>query len=326
MNITLKQLRAFVMVAREGSFTRAADNLNVTQSTLTSSIKILESELGIRLLDRSTRSVTVTAQGAQFLPTCDRLLRELEESVAEMHLTATRQRGSVVLAAAASFINYVLSPALASMARSYPGINARLLEETTEGVVRLVLDGEADFGVTTLFEKVRTLDSALLLTDRYGAVHRSPHALDAVSEPLHWSHLGPHTMIAVNRSNGIRVLVDRHSGIPSACKKPAYEVGSVSTLQGLLEQGFGYAVLPALAARPMLASGLQFRPLSRPRLQRRLYVVKKKGRTLTPAATAMLEAMTASLAQIEQDAHVDLLFQKEEMQRFCRTESGLAAG
>jgi DNA-binding transcriptional LysR family regulator len=90
MNITLKQLRAFVMVAREGSFTRAADNLHVTQSTLTSSIKILESELGMRLLDRSTRSVTLTAQGAQFLPTCDRLLRELTESISEMRLTATR--------------------------------------------------------------------------------------------------------------------------------------------------------------------------------------------------------------------------------------------
>lgn len=325
MNITLKQLRAFVMVAREGSFTRAADNLHVTQSTLTSSIKILESELGMRLLDRSTRSVTLTAQGAQFLPTCDRLLRELTESIGEMRLTATRQRGSVVLAAAASFISYVLSPALACMAHSYPGINARLLEETTEGVVRLVLAGEADFGVTTLFEKVGTLDSALLLTDRYGVVYRSPHALDMASEPLRWSDLSTHTMIAVNRSNGIRVLVDRHSGIPSACKNPMYEVGSVSTLQGLLEQGFGYAVLPALAARPMISGGLQFKPLSRPRLQRKLYIVKKKGRTLTPAATAMLEAMSASLARIRQDEHVDLLFQTEEMKRFCRIEPGAAS-
>jgi len=322
MNITLKQLRAFVMVAHEGSFTRAADNLHVTQSTLTSSIKILESELDMRLLDRSTRSVTLTAQGAQFLPTCDRLLRELSESIEEMRMTATRQRGSVVLAAAASFINYVLSPALASMARNYPGINARLLEETTEGVVRLVLGGEADFGVTTLFEKVPTLDSALLLTDRYGVVYRSPHALDTVAEPLRWNDVSAHTMIAVNRSNGIRVLVDRHSGIPSACKNPVYEVGSVSTLQGLLEQGFGYAVLPALAARPMIGRGLQFKPLSRPRLQRNLYVVKKKGRTLTPAATAMLEAMATSLAQIEQNPHVDLCFQTEEMKRFCGMDAG----
>lgn len=95
MNVTLRQLRAFVAVAQEQSFTRAAARLHVTQSTLTASIQALESEIGMRLFDRSTRSVLATPQGQQFLPAAERMLRELQEALEEMRQTADRRRGSV---------------------------------------------------------------------------------------------------------------------------------------------------------------------------------------------------------------------------------------
>lgn len=316
MNITLKQLRAFTAVARERSFTRAAERLHVTQSTLTSSVKILEAEIGIRLLDRSTRSVVLTQQGLSFLPVAERLLRDLQESLDELRLTANRQRGSVIIAAAASFINYVLAPAVAQTVSTYPGINVRLSEETTESVARLVLSGEADFGVTTLFEKAPSLDAALLLTDDYGAVFSRNHALVGEKAPLAWSQLATHTMVGLHRANGIRALIDMHPKIASQYKKPAYEVGSMSSLQPLLVQGFGYAALPALAAKPLIADGLRFKPLIQPTLRRQLFVVKKKGRTLSPAATALVESMTDSLARIERDENIKVLFTAAEMQRF----------
>jgi LysR family carnitine catabolism transcriptional activator len=318
MNITLKQLRAFAMVARERSFTRASERLHVTQSTLTTSVKILESEIGMRLLDRSTRSMVLTSQGMSFLPVAERLLRDLHESLDELRMTVNRQRGSVVIAAAASFINYVLAPAVAQVASTYPGISVRLSEETTEGVVRLVLTGEADFGVTTLFQEVPTLDTALLLSDVYGAVYGGRHALHDVASPLPWSRLARHIMVGLHRSNGIRALIDLQPKIASRYKNPAYEVGSMSSLQPLLAQGFGYAALPALAAKPLLADGLRFKPLNQPILRRRLYVVKKKGRTLSPSAIALLEAMTGSLARIERDANIEVLFASDEMHEFCK--------
>lgn len=319
MNITLKQLRAFTAVARERSFTRASERLHVTQSTLTAAVQILENEMGMRLLDRSTRMVVLTAQGESFLPVAERLLRDLQESLDEMRQTANRQRGSVVVAAAASFILYVLAPAVARTAQTYPGINVRLSEETTEGAARMVLSGEADFGVTTLFQGVPALDAALLLTDAYGAVYSRGHALEVEPSPLPWSRLGRHTLVGLHRSNGIRMLIDQHPGIASHYKNPAYEVGSMSSLQPLLAQGFGYAALPALAAGPLMADGLCFKPLIQPVLRRQLYVVKKKGRTLSPAATALVEAMNESLAGIERDINIDLLFTATQIGKFCST-------
>jgi LysR family carnitine catabolism transcriptional activator len=317
MNITLKQLRAFVTVAREQSFTRASQRLHVTQSTLTSAIKTLEIEVGIRLLDRSTRSVLVTAEGAAFLPVAERLLRDLYESLDELRMTADRQRGSVVIAAAASFINYVLAPAVAQTALRYPGINVRLSEETTEGVARMVLSGEADFGVTTLVKDVPTLNSCLLLTDGYGVVYARSHALNEETAPLSWKKLGPHTLVGLHRSNGIRSLIDLHPQIPLQCKSPAYEVGSMSSLQPLLAQGFGFAALPALAAKPLVAEGMGFRPLVQPTLRRRLYIVKKKGRGLSPSGAALIEAMTESLARMEPDPNIAVQFTQPEMVKFC---------
>lgn len=315
-NITLKQLRAFATVARERSFTRASEKLHVTQSTLTTSIKILENEVGLRLFDRSTRSVVLTAQGAQLLPAAERMLRDLNESLEELRLTATRQRGSTVVAAAASFINYVMSPAVLKLAENHPGITVRMCEETTEGVCRLILSGEADFGVTTLFQPVPSLEVALILTDTYGAVYKHDYALANVTSPMPWSRLTPHTMVALHSSNGIRALVDMHPNIAAHFKKPAYEVGSMSSLLPLIDRGLGYATLPALAAQPLVAAGLRFTPLTHPVLRRKLYVVKKRGRALSPSALALLETMTSAVQEMESHPQVTVNLNKAEILSF----------
>src|SRR5690606_11609631 len=156
-NITLKQIRAFIAVAAEGSFTKAADSLHVTQSTLTSSIKVLEDEVGLQLFDRSTRSVLPTRQGEMFLPTAQRIVRDLEDALEDLRMAAARERGSVSVCAAGSFITYVLTPALMDLAQQYPGIHTRFTEGTTQSVADQVLSGVADFGVTTLFEPINEL-------------------------------------------------------------------------------------------------------------------------------------------------------------------------
>lgn len=271
MNVTLKQLRAFVAVAHEQSFTRAAAKLHVTQSTLTSSIRILEGEIGMRLFDRSTRAVTLTPEAQRFLPSAERMLGDLREALEDMRQTAGRQRGSVGVAAAASFIDFVLSAAVVGMAQHYPNIKVRLMEATTEAACQMVLSGQADFGVTTLFEKIPELDSSLVLTDTYGAVHHPDHPLGAQASPLPWSGLAPHVMVSLPKSSGVRALIDLHPRIPERFKRPGYEVGSMSSLSPLLVRGFGYAALPSLAAQPLVADGLVFKPLTQPVLARKLY-------------------------------------------------------
>lgn len=317
INITLKQIRAFIAVAAEGSFTKAADSLHVTQSTLTSSIKVLEDEIGLQMFDRSTRSVVPTQQGIIFLPAAQRLLRDLEDALDDMRMVAERERGSVAVCAAGSFITYVLTPALMDLARHYPGIHTRLSEGTTQSVAQQVLSGESDFGITTLFEPIPELDTALLLTDAYGAVYGADHPLNSEQASLTWSKLSHHTMIRLSKANGIRILLDREPKIAGLFKNTAYEVSGVASLQALLRRGFGFSALPALAAKSLVVEGLRFRLLVRPGIRRKLYVVKKKGRSLSPASVALFRAMIEALENMAPDEAVEVAFTRGEIRAFC---------
>src|SRR5690606_3308374 len=138
-----------------------------------------------------------------------------------------------------------------------------------------VLSGEADFGVTTLFEPVPELDSALLLSDAYGAVYGMGHPLGWEAGALTWGSLARHTMIRLSQDNGIRMLLDKEPRIAGLFKSTAYEVSSVASLLTLLKSGFGFTALPALAAKSLVVEGLRFRVLAHPAIRRKLYVVKK---------------------------------------------------
>ncbi len=315
-NITLKQLRAFVTVAVECSFTLAAGKLHVTQSTLTSAIKTLEDELGTPLFDRSTRSVMLTHQGALFLPAARRLLRDLNDSLDDLRMMTARERGSVSVCGAGSFIRYVLSPALAMMAADYPHIHVRLSEGTTRSVTPMVLSGEADFGVITLFEPIAELDTAPLLSDAFGIICNTAHPLGGAG-PLNWSALAHHRAIQLNESNGIRALLDRETGLAGLFNNTVYEVSGVASLQTLLNQGFGYSALPALAAKSLINEKLCFRPLSRPAIRRELHVVKKKGRSLSPAATALFRCMVQALEAVPPDRAINVAATGKSTSRFC---------
>lgn len=317
-NITFKQIRAFTTVARERSFTRAAESLHLTQSTLTSAIKLLEAELGLPLFDRSTRMLALTPQGERFLPRAQRLLQELEDSLEDLAGLAAGQWGSVAVAGAASFIHYVLAPAVAILAGKHPGISVRLSEDTTEAATRKVLAAEADFGVATLFENVPQLDCMKLLTDRYGVVFPPDHPLGRRREPIGWGELEAHTMIGLHPSNGIRALIDREANIPAALKRPAYEVNAMPSLLPLLEQGIGYAALPAMAAAPLVTAGMHFKRLAQPALHRQLFVFKKKGRSLTPSAHALLQAISEAMQRMRADRNIHVVATQAALQAFGR--------
>src|SRR5688572_365040 len=117
-HITLKQLRAFLALARHRSFTRAAAQVGVSQSALTLQISDLEAEVGLRLFDRSSRSVTLTPQAADFLPVVARMLEQLDHALDDLQAHARRDRGRVVVTAGASVISVIIAPAIARMAKS----------------------------------------------------------------------------------------------------------------------------------------------------------------------------------------------------------------
>ena len=147
MNISLRHLRAFAAISRAGSFTVAANQLHVSQSALSVLVKDLEDDLGVCLLDRTTRNVRVSEVGLAFLPQVQRILEDLERAIHSIADLRDLKRG-VARIAAPQLMSVTLIPSVLAVHRDrFPGVEARIVECLMEEVEAKVASGEADLGV-----------------------------------------------------------------------------------------------------------------------------------------------------------------------------------
>lgn len=293
-NLTIKQLRGFVTVAEELSFTRAAAKLNVSQSALTVAIKDLEAEVRVPLLHRSTRFVELTSHGKDFLPVASKLLEDLSHGVENLHRHADRLKGSVSITAISSFIHVVLAPAIAALSRKFPGISVQVIEDTADSLIRRVQTSEVDFGIGTLWRAADEIEASLLLQDQLGVLYRHDHPVALAERDPTWSDLEKFPIASLAYGSDM-VTLSRNSHFASLIANRAYEVSSVSSLLALVENGVGIAILPSLAAHSHGMRDICFRPIRRPQLQRSLYHLKRQGRSLSPAAKTLGEFILVQL-------------------------------
>ena len=152
LNITLRHLRTFIIVARQGSFNLAAQELSRTQPAVTLAIKQLEEFVGIKLLERTTRSVAPTNEGENFLPIAERLVRDFDSAIYDLRATAERRVGHVSIAIVPSVATNLLPPIIKTFSNAYPGINLHLDDDSSRGVQQRVERNEVDFGVGSMWQ------------------------------------------------------------------------------------------------------------------------------------------------------------------------------
>ena len=290
MNFSLRQLRAFSAVARGASFTRAAERLHLSQPALTVQIRELESALGVRLFDRSTRHVRLTAIGRDLLPALERVLADLDAVGEDTRALAAGHRGRVRVAALPSICATRLPQAIARLKRDHPGIRVELRDTVAQRILALVAAEEVDFGIGS-FERVeRGLELGAWTTDRLAAVFQKGHPL-ARRPTLRLADLADSPLIFMDAQSSVRAHVERALGARGIARTPAFEVTYMSTAVGLVRAGLGVSLLPTSALELALASDLRVRPLSDPALKRRISIVRRSGRTLSPAAERLIAAL-----------------------------------
>jgi DNA-binding transcriptional LysR family regulator len=315
MNVTLRQMRLFTAVAQELSFTGAAAKINLTQSALTSAIRSLESELGLRLFDRTTRRVRLTGDGRRFLAVTERLLGDIDASLGNIRSIAARTRGHVTLSSAPSFLRYVACPAVAQLARTHPGLTVRLVEQTVDQATKAVLGGEVDFAICGLVAPHADIASATVVRDRFGILAGRDYA-SRRRTTVRWSELDPAGYVALIDTFGMRQLIDRHSALADALRHPRYQVASSASLGLLLNEGMGYGIVPAMTAQPMLEQGLKFSLLDSPVLHRELHIIKRKGHGLSPAAAALVEQFAPILSNLTTIEGIEVLLDVDAARDF----------
>lgn len=293
-NVTLRQLRAFVLVADKGSFVAAAETLALSQPALSHSIQQLEEQIGSSLFHRTTRSVKLTGLGMGFLPTARHLLRQVDTSIADIQEAAARKRGRVVVACLPS-IAFRLMPAVIAGEASRLGLRVVVRDVNLTAITTAVLDGQADLGIGSFETAAPSLDGVVIGRDRfYGAFPKS-HPL-AQKPEVTWADLQGHAFIAMTLEHGIRNLIDNAIAPHNVRLSIASEVSNLVTIYGLLEQGVGITALPGLALPPGDHPLLVYRPLKEPVLERTIRVVWRHGIGLSPAARTIVKAIAGVIS------------------------------
>lgn len=147
MNVTLRQLRVFLAVARAHSFSRAGDTIGLTQPAVSRSISELEGELGLKLLDRTTREVVLTEVGRSLATALDRLVADLDDTLQQARQVSEQRRGRVVVASSPTVSTRLMPVYVAECAVRYPDIRMIVRDSVQVDTLQLIRTGGADFGV-----------------------------------------------------------------------------------------------------------------------------------------------------------------------------------
>lgn len=295
MNFNLADLRAFVAVAELGSFRAAAGELHLSQPALSRRIEKLEDALGVRLFDRTTRSVEMTAVGREFSRKARELLNGLEESLLGIRDVAMRVTGEVTVACVPSAVRYFLPAVLREYHALYPRIVVRLIDEGANDVLNLVVRNEADFGLNYIGTQEPDVDFEPVLKEPFVVACPPDHPL-ARKRKVTWAELGEYDYMTVGKASGNRMLLDLALGnIPT---RPQWycEVRHVTTLVGLVEAGLGIAAVPRLAMPPGEHPALTSVPLVDPVVERTVGLIRKRGRSLSPAAQQLYDMLLSANA------------------------------
>jgi len=297
--VTLKHLRVFARVAEAGSFTRAAQRLHQTQSSTTVLVRQLEESLGLKLFARTTRQVTLTGAGREFLPTALRLTREFESALRDMRDFAGMLRGQLCVAAGPSLAVLLLPDLLRAFGERYPGVRMRVVDDTSGDIQRRVLAGEADLGLTSRHRDEPDLVFEPILHDVYGVICGANHALARKRGPIRWDALGKERFVGLSEETGIGAFLRALPNMPDSVRAPFYEAHTTTSQAALVAAGLGIGVLPALAAARAPISTLRFRSLAAPRVEREICIITHRTRQLSPAAQAFVAQVREALGTLK---------------------------
>jgi DNA-binding transcriptional LysR family regulator len=292
MNVDFRHLEAFISAAQHRSFTRAARSLNISQPTFTVQIRQLETELGVRLLDRNTRSVQLTRAGRDLLPVLERLMRELKSVLANTkELSATRS-GPVTVAVLPSLAATILPQVLSALRTEHPGVTVHLREAPARRIVGMVKGDEVDFGIGWLKGADSDVQFRPLFTDRMSVIFKAGSALER-KRAITLRDVASFPLILMDRESSVRAVVDDAFAAMGRFIAPAWEATYISTALALTRAGLGVTILPGSVLEMDGEHHLRARPIRGPGLDRHIGIVQRSGRSLSPPAEVLFQAVRA---------------------------------
>ena len=294
MDISLRQIRAYLAVARTLSFTRAAAETNLSQPALTVQIRSPEEQLGIRLFDRNSRSVELTRLGRELLPVFQRLLREFDDTVTGVRDIARHGGGSVRLGALPSFAAGILPDIIVRFRDRFPRVALTIKDAIASRVMEFVLSEEVDLGVVGGEPIHADLEIIHRAEDRLNVIYPAHHPLARIKR-IGVEELAAFPLILMDPATSVRATVDAALVAAGHRVEAACEVTYMMTAVGMVRAGLGITILPESAHEIRAEPDLVARTIDDPNFVRPIADIRKRRRTLPPAADSFMAALVEFL-------------------------------
>jgi DNA-binding transcriptional LysR family regulator len=292
--LDLLGVQAFISIAEAGSFNAAAHHLHISQTALTRRLQKLEAALGLPLIERTTRSMTVTRAGMEFLPKAIRSVRELASALDELKVKATQDSEEVVIGCLPTIAASRLAGIVREYGRRYPRNTIQVLDRSVTEIREAVLRGEVDFAISVLGSPHRDVTSERLFTEPMVAACPARHKL-AAQASLKWKDLEDEPLIAIGALSGNRLLTEQVIASKQLKLRFAFEVQHLATAVGLVSGGAGIAVLPLSAVNGASHKQLAVVPLAQPAITRAIDLFRRRDRPLSPAAARLSQMVVRAL-------------------------------
>lgn len=290
----LRQLRSFVALAEERHFTRAAERLHIAQPALSQQIAKLEREVGVPLVDRTTRRVALTQAGDLLLAHARRMLSEETVALAELDELAGVRRGHLDIGAAQAMGPVDLATLLVSFHRSYPAVELTVREALSVHLNVAVLADELDLAFVTGIVDPERIEGHQVASEDLVCILSPEHPL-AAQAAVSLADLAEDTFVMFAGSATIRGRVEHAAAAYGYVPQVGFETSDVMRIRALVSAGMGVAILPRSDAEkrgPRVTST----PISDAGLTHEVHVCWRRGRRHSPAARAFLDLALQSTA------------------------------
>lgn len=288
MNISGRLLDAFLALGETRRFALAAQRCHMSPSAFSQMIRRLEERVGARLFDRDTRNVTLTPEGEVFSQGAHRITAEMKFTLTELRDRVERRIGRIWLAAPPSLAAQWLPTQLAQFHSLYPGIQLKLADEISSRCLQLIAGGEVDFGLGTQSGSDMGLEATLLFHERHYVLCCADHAF-AARKSVALRDLRNQKYIYTVRQGVWQPLLPllAKAGVLDA----GFEVNQLSTVAGLVAAGFGISIVPVHALELCRREGVVGIPLAIANARRPIYIVRRRGQSLSAAATTLFDSL-----------------------------------
>lgn len=287
MEISIKQLKAFIEISTSGSFVEASEKLHLSQPALSISIKKLESVVGGPLFNRSRKGVQLTPEGKRFLPVARRLIGDWDSALDDLSRLFNKQIGRVSLAALPTLAAGFLPAVLADFKQLYPNLQISVHDLLASQIDELVSEGRADIGLSVQPRNSEAMQFEPLIEDHFVAVCPTGHPL-LRQEKVSWHELLDYPIIDLYKMSSTRQAIERVLG-DLGCEMDLFcEVSQIGTVGRMVAAGLGVSALPSLSFLQISKEGLDWRPLVSPHVPRTLGIITPTRTPLSAAAKAML--------------------------------------